>query len=129
MNSENKIAIDIVLLLPKEIIDLCIELNSKYSDRKEYVSLCMGILKKYLTKSSLEDFSESRKIDQLTLDWTNEYSEVSAGLDYRPHITLGVGYPRSTPSLPVSFIANKLAIFQLGPYCTCKKMLAKFNFK
>jgi hypothetical protein len=41
MNTKNKIAIDIVLLLPTEIVEHCIEINSKF-DNPEYVSFKDG---------------------------------------------------------------------------------------
>lgn len=91
--------------------------------------ICLNVFKKYLVHSSLEDFSESEKIDQLTLDWTNKFSEISSGVNYSPHITLGIGSEDNISFPKFKFNVHEAIVFQLGPYCTCKKMLAKFDLK
>ena len=69
-----KIAIDVVLLPPKEIIEKSIELNRKYADEEQqlhpddyvpHISLCMGAIKE-------EDLAKAKDIlKQIAKDFSN----------------------------------------------------------
>ncbi len=107
------------------IYDFSISLNEKI---KNLHTICMEVIEKYtISKSTIDMFDEKERIDELTLGWTNMYKEKSSGENYKPHITLGVGIPQNTPSLPIEFQVDKIAIFQLGPLCTCKNKLTEFS--
>lgn len=193
---KEQIAIDIVLLLPPEIVELCNELN-KESDKEKYVSFgdgnnphislamgaialsdlkdlemkirsifngcstlslevsnlkidgytyeftisktpelldlhdkCFRVLQEYLSENlEMSMFNELEKINDTTLYWVEKFPKDSVGLNYKPHITLGVGHPNSVLSFPIKFSVVKSGIFQLGPYCTCKKLLVNLSLK
>lgn len=50
---------------------------------------------------------------------------------YWPHITLGAGDGTEvlTPALPVRFQANKISLYQLGNFCTCRRLLGEWELK
>lgn len=56
-----------------------------------------------------------------------------AGENYRPHITLGGELqPESeiiVPNLPIEFVADKIALCQLGNFCTCRKILGRWKLE
>ncbi len=190
----SKIAIDIVLLPPQHIIDLCIPLNSS-SDLSNYVDFREGyiphvtlsmvcvdendlpkiksavedilhsyspfeltidkiefwenifglnivmtpelrklyeevtdILKPYrLGKADPSMFTEPERVNPLKLTYIEEFVEKHSGDNYIPHITIGKEKYDNEPQLPVRFTADTLAIFQLGPFYTCKKQLEKME--
>ncbi len=194
----DKIAIDIVLIPPQEIIDLATNLNDQFSDKNQYISFregyvphisigmrvistsdlklleneiknlasktllldvsieklgaillenkklfdlslneskdlveiynsCEKILSKYNKYPALPAmFTEPEKVDELTTMWVDNYPSKS-GI-FKAHITLGAGQLPSVVNI-LHFKINTIAIFQLGPYCTCKKELARFNLE
>ena len=92
--------------------------------------ICMEVVEKYSSgETTIEMFNENEKVDELTVSWTNTYKETSAGENYKPHITLGAGIPENVPQLPIDFKVKEIAIFQLGPFCTCKNKLEEFILK
>ena len=63
-------------------------------------------------------------ISQRTIDWVHNFTTNAAYDHYYPHITLGNGELRDTGS-ELSFTAERLTIFQLGNYGTCRKLLVE----
>jgi len=50
--------------------------------------------------------------------------------NYNPHITLSCLEFENlgeTIKFPVEFMSNKIAIFQLGDGCTCRKLIDSFS--
>jgi len=81
----------------------------------------MEKLESYLTydvdKSMLYNPDE---VEEETLSWIKDYKQTSFK-KFKPHITLGIGKVNSIQ--PMAFRASTLALFQLGNYCTCRKLL------
>lgn len=63
-------------------------------------------------------------IEEITFSWIKNYPEHSSFAKFNPHITVGVGDP-PVKELPIQFTASRLALCQLGNYCTCRKVLAE----
>ena len=200
IDNNKKLAIDIALLLPPEIVEVCVALN-KESDKTKYISfldgyqphislamgcvlesdfsklkqelegktkgvqaltlsilefetwpvdqkvifglsvlltneikilhaLCMEVMKRYASyESSPEMFDEPERINERSINWVNNYKKHFNPDIYKPHITLGADFAKSVPIISKQFISSKLAVFQLGPYDTCRKMLTSFDLK
>ena len=82
----------------------------------------MNNIKDILVDTKKEDFFFPENINDLTLKWVGEYSENSAFEKFNPHITIGFGEIKKLNE-KIEFKANKLALFQLGNYCTCRKLI------
>lgn len=61
-------------------------------------------------------------IEKATFYWIKNYPNKASFAKYKPHITLGFGETTGI-KLPVQFTSSKLALCQLGNYCTCRKIL------
>jgi 2'-5' RNA ligase len=60
------------------------------------------------------------------LEWVRNYRARASGASYFPHITLGKG--RATESIaPFSFTADRVALCQLGRFCTCRAILHEWR--
>lgn len=75
--------------------------------------------------ASLDMFVSPPSVAEATLYWVNTYYEKNPK-NFRPHITLGEGefVPGSQP-FPIVF--DRIAICQLGSYCTARKVLAEVS--
>ena len=73
-------------------------------------------------KASEENFVLPLRFKELTIKWVEEYFETSAFEKFRTHVSLGFGKFDKELS-PFSFSSSKLAVFQLGEYCTCRRKL------
>ena len=63
------------------------------------------------------------EVREPTLEWIRNYRLKSSFANFFPHITIGYGQIGGL-SLPIEFIAEKLALCHLGNHCTCRKVLA-----
>ncbi len=64
-----------------------------------------------------------QEVEEKTISWIKHYSNLyKNSLLYRPHITVGVGDTIKHNRI-FNFSSSKIAIFQLGNYCTCKKLI------
>jgi 2'-5' RNA ligase len=57
------------------------------------------------------------------------YREKSSFASYYPHITLLAGTKLTNQDIQKNFIASRIAICQLGNYCTCRKILYTTDLK
>ena len=71
--------------------------------------------------------SEVDAADIVSSQWVDDFMKKHVRNDFRPHLSYGLHDPMSKLELPTSFTSNTIAIFQLGPYCSCKKELARFK--
>lgn len=62
-------------------------------------------------------FFDPSHVEQITTKWVLKFGET-----FRPHVTLGEGQVKPL-DLSLIFYPDKLAICQLGNYCTCRKIL------
>ena len=60
------------------------------------------------------------------LEWVRHYRDSASGAKFFPHVTLGVGPP---PALErgFSFVVDRLALCQLGRFCTCRVPLFEWR--
>jgi len=62
------------------------------------------------------------------LEWVRNYRARASGQAYFPHITLGKGVV-TEPIAPFSFTADRIALCQLGRFCTCRVILRQWRLK
>ncbi len=69
------------------------------------------------------------EVEEVTLYWIKNYKDKYNNSSlFSPHITVGFGETDKF-QFPISFTASKLAMCQLGNYCTCRKVLFSHNLK
>lgn len=79
-------------------------------------------------EASLEALYPYPKPAEATLTWINAYEKHSSFEKYNPHLTIGFGVLKNI-ELPTEFTANKIAVCQLGNFCTCRKILFEIDLK
>lgn len=79
-------------------------------------------------EAKIESLYQYPKPTQATVTWINKFGEHSSFEKYNPHLTIGFGTLKNI-EMPPDFTANKIAICQLGNYCTCRKMLVEIDLK
>lgn len=90
----------------------------------------MTSLKHLLTYDATTDMLYSPpEPDEGTLQWIRKYKERHGQPEiFNPHITLGIGKGEDLEK-PLNFTATRIALCQLGNYCTCKKVFKIFELK
>lgn len=60
--------------------------------------------------------------------WVTDYRRVSAYASFRPHITLG--HAATLPRVePLGFTATTIAVCHLGRFCTCRRVLRRWELE
>lgn len=73
-------------------------------------------------------FYNPPEVEEISFGWIKSYAKKYADPSkYHPHLSLGVGETDKF-TFPIDFTAPTLALCQLGNYCTCRKVLGKFDF-
>jgi hypothetical protein len=86
----------------------------------------MGTMASYPGRDAApEMFVDPRAVPPSTLQWVNEYASGASFDRFWPHITLGMGALPTDARLPAASRASYLALCQLGPHCTCRRVLAE----
>ncbi|MFC1787460.1 hypothetical protein ACFLY8_05465 [Halobacteriota archaeon] len=63
------------------------------------------------------------EVEEVTLYYIKNYEKkFNNPLSFHPHITVGFGETDKF-QLPIDFTASKIALCQLGNYCTCRKII------
>ena len=99
-----------------------------------------SLLKEYaLTSVRLTMLYQEPKPEKITLswirNWLHDYHKQpylpprASEAQFHPHITLGVGEYKKSLEHPIAFTADRIAICQLGNYCTCRKILAETKLR
>lgn len=107
---------------PREQVEysLAIEKNDKLQKLHQ---IAIEILNKYHNFNiTHHSFVTPPQIQAPTIQWVQKYAETSAFEKFNPHITVGFGH-LSEKIGPFQFTSSTIALFQLGDYCTCKKLL------
>lgn len=85
-------------------------------------------LKPYLSFDAKKEMFANNLTETLfEIGWVKDFPLKSVLEQYKPHITLGFG--KIDVNLPMSFLADKLAIYQMGKYCSCSKEIKTFNLE
>lgn len=85
----------------------------------------VATFKPFLTQDATElDLYDPPPVDSGSLDWINHYVPHHCYRHFWPHITVGYGETQDHFQ-PVTFRASRLAICQLGNYCTCRRILGE----
>jgi len=72
-------------------------------------------------------FYNPEEIEKETIPWIKYFSDlyIEPSL-FNPHITVGIGKTDKLDRI-INFSSSRIAIFQLGNYCTCKKLIHSTN--
>jgi 2'-5' RNA ligase len=88
----------------------------------------MTKLEQYLSYNASTDmFFAPPAVAEKSLFRVQIYREKSSFANYYPHITLLAGTKLTNQDIQKSFTASKIAVCQLGNYCTCRKILYTTN--
>lgn len=60
------------------------------------------------------------------VDWVRKFGTHAAYERFDPHVTVGVGTPPEPATLPAVH-ATRVALCQLGRFCTCRRVLAEWS--
>ena len=100
----------------------------------EVVKLHSEIMKKispyFSYKSSLSMFyrDSDEVLKEVSRYWVDNYARNHKNpSDYHPHISLKAVKADYDEKFPIRFTASKIALCQLGNYCTCRTILASAN--
>lgn len=88
----------------------------------------MKTLWKYLSYDmDASMFYNPPEVEEVSFGWVKGYAKKYTDASrYHPHLSLGIGETNKF-TFPIDFTASKLALCQLGNYCTCRNVLAKFD--
>lgn len=102
---------------------LHVERTVALRDLHEAVMQALAPLLSYESEAVM--FADPEDVTPSTQQWVSAYPQAASHDAFSPHITLGVGEFLSPPGLPPNDTASRLALCQLGNYCTCKKILVE----
>lgn len=107
---------------------LWLEIEKTESIQKIH-EVIMKNLFEYLNYDIQSDmFVDAESVDEETISYIKQYARLhEAPLLFNPHVTIGFGDAIKSDSI-VNFSSSEIAIFQLGNYCTCKKLIYKTKF-
>jgi len=83
----------------------------------------LASLKPFTSSDAEPHMFYGSRINPISCTWVNGYRDTQ----FFPHITTGFGTLQPQQTLPAVFTSTRLALFQLGNYCTCRKKLAEFD--
>lgn len=92
-------------------------------------------LKEFLSEGEINErmMYASIEIDAKDTPWMFQYIQNflknSSYEKFNPHITIGDGVLKKQRGTPKGLTASRIAICQLGNYCTCRKILYEKNFR
>lgn len=121
------------------------ETVSEYQIQKSHCIMHMhynafSLLKKYaLFQVGIGMLYQEPNPEPITLSWIENWlfdyhkkpqdPTKASESAFFPHITLGVGEYKKQLERPIPFTADRIALCQLGNYCTCRKILAEEKLK
>ena len=73
-----------------------------------------------------EQFADADEVDANSRQYVHEFLNEHAYEAFDPHITVGFGRLQRHPTVG-DFTAARVAVCQLGPYCTCRRILHQFD--
>lgn len=67
------------------------------------------------------------EVEEVTFYWIKNYAKkYDNPSSFHPHLTVGFGETDKF-QFPIKFTSSKLALCQLGNYCTCRKVIISFD--
>ncbi len=79
-----------------------------------------------LTHDSIQQNFADSSVDQAYVEYVNAFPEKQNTENFNPHITTRP-QKEPIPELPITFIADTIAVFQLGQRCTCVHEIVRFT--
>lgn len=106
-----------------------LELRENFIIKKLHQEI-MNSLQQYLFYSSSKNmFINPNEINDITIKWVNSWKNKHNNIDsYNPHLSIGIG-ELIDYQFPIKFDIDKIAMCQLGNYCTCRKTLITVDLK
>ncbi len=96
---------------------------------KSLNSICWDWIKRNRVDTfNKETIADSDGDDSTTLRWIENF-ENHTGDNFMPHITIGFGKRNFDSLKGGSFLSEQLAVYSLGKFCTCKKLLGSVYLK
>lgn len=94
-------------------------------------NMIFGKLMKYFSFNATTDMLVQDPFpEEITLSWINTHKDKQSYDKFRPHITLWVWWNANVVlDKEIEFWYNKIWIYQLWNYCTCRKELAIIDGK
>jgi len=109
-----------------ESVGLTIEKTEELQRLHERISTALSGLLSY--DATVEMLSQPAVDQEIILPYINAFKEHYSFEHYFAHITLGMG---ETPevTLPIDFVASRIALGQIGDYGTCAKIFGSVDLK
>lgn len=90
---------------------------------RDSVALMRPYLQDYYQPDIFADYEQG--LGESCLGWVKRFQAECVEENFDPHITIGFGDLAKIETM--SFKAGKLALYQLGDYCTCNKSIVEFE--
>lgn len=113
----------------KKSMHFATDASKKLVDLHQEIMNNLSPILSYKVESGMFFKKTGEKINEISKFWVGNYAKKYSGLNnYYPHISLKCRNAEYN-NLPIKFVASKLAICQLGNYCTCRKILKEFKLE
>lgn len=84
-------------------------------------------LRPFLKPAATKETFVDDDVDPLTIRWVNSFLEDHSEDNYKPHITLGAGVPKTQDfPFPMLFNSGVISFCKMGDGCTCKEIIHEF---
>jgi len=79
-----------------------------------------------LQELSLNAYVQSHDLNAEQVQWTTSFRHSVRENGYHPHLTMNIGNLERTFDMMI--VCDRIALCQLGNYCTCRKLLMEHTF-
>ena len=90
---------------------------------RDSVTLMRPYLQDYYQPDIFADYEQG--LGESCLGWVKRFQAECIEENFDPHIT--IGFANLSEIEAMSFKVSKLALYQLGDYCTCNKLIVEFE--
>lgn len=115
------------ILQTSSSVQLVVERHARLKELHEELVECLSdlALDEVAPAAFFRPDVEPRERDQA---WVRRFREDSSHELFEPHVTVGKG-PAPLLAAPLSFRASRLAVCQLGRFCTCRRIFQEWGLK
>jgi len=106
-----------------------VEANKELADLHQKLFAAIWPYASYQVDIGMFYADSGGSIEPVSTYWVSNYGKKYGHREkYHPHITLGCGQAEHD-QFPLQFTASRLAVCQMGSYCTCRHLLFQTNLK